>query len=181
MNLGLKQNPLLKFLTFSGLTYLLLYLFYQFIVRRQTYYDQKFIGTIIYGSNFILEMLQYKTFLILQDRDFQVIGIDGTSGVWIGSNCNAISLFILFSVFIIWYPGIQKAKLWFIPLGIISIHILNIIRVIGLVLLAKYYPEYLNFNHTYTFTFIVYAYIFILWVWWVNRFSAKKQPDYNED
>ncbi len=170
----LKKSALLKFLVSSGVTYLILYLIYQFIVRRYTYYDQKFIGTIITGSDYFFQLFDYKTFTSLQDRDLQVIGIDGSTGVWVGSNCNAISLFMLFIVFIVWYPGHQTSKLWFIPFGLVTIHILNIIRVIGLVLISKNAPQYLDFNHTYTFTFIVYAYIFFLWMWWVNKFADKK-------
>ncbi len=172
---SLRHNAFLKFLIYSGLTYLLFYLIHQFLIKRHTFYDQRFIGFIIQGADQLLHLLNFKTFLVLQDIDYQVIGIDGSNGVWIGSNCNAISLFILFSVFIAWYPGYQKGKLWFIPLGIVSIHILNIVRIVCLTIIAKFYPDYLDFNHTYTFTFFIYGYIFLLWVWWVNKFAGKAQ------
>jgi len=174
MEASQKKNALIRFLIFAGLTYLILYLIHQFLIKRYTFYDQRFIGGIITFANEILQLIGYKTNMILQDRDFQVIYIDGSNGVWVGSNCNAISLFILFTVFIAWYPGYQKAKIWFIPFGIATIHILNILRVVGLAIIAKSAPNWLNFNHTYTFTFLVYAYIFLLWVWWVNKFANKK-------
>jgi exosortase family protein XrtF len=175
-----KQNAFIKFIFTAGFLYLLLYFIYQFIVKKYTFYDQKFISSIIHSVNFLLEMIGYKTFTVLQDHDYQVIGIDGSNGVWIGSNCNAITLFSLFSVFIIAYPGKVKDKLWFIPLGIICIHILNIFRVIALVLIAFYYPQSLNFNHTYTFTFLVYSFIFVLWMLWVNNYSGKVNQKQNE-
>ena len=168
-----KQNAFVKFVFTAGFLYLFLYIIYQFVVKKYTFYDQKFIGSIIHSVNFFLENIGYTTFTVLQDRDYQVIGIDGSNGVWIGSNCNAITLFSLFSVFIIAYPGKIKTKLWFIPLGILAIHLLNIFRVIALVLIAFYYPKYLNFNHTYTFTFLVYSFIFLLWMIWVNNYSNK--------
>lgn len=171
---SLRHNALLAFLLKAGATYTLLYLIHQFIVKRYTFYDQDFIGLIIRSSDFLLKLLGYKTFLVLQDSDFQVIGVDGSGGVWVGSECNALSLFILFTVFVLWYPGHQKAKWWFIPFGILTIHLLNIIRVVALALIANYNPLALDFNHTYTFTFIVYGYIFLLWVWWVNRFASRK-------
>lgn len=172
-----KSNAFVRFIVSAGLLYFILYLIYQFVVKRYTFYDQKFIGLIIESADFVLKTFGYKTFKVLQDRDFQVIGIDGSNGVWVGSNCNAITLFTLFSVFIITYPGNQKNKLWFIPLGILAIHLLNILRVTALALIANAYPEYLNFNHTYTFTFLVYAFIFFLWMVWVNRFSVKVQTN----
>lgn len=175
------QNAFLKFILTASALYFFFYLIYQFIVKRYTYYDQKFIGTIIQASDFFLRLIGYKTFTVLQDRDFQIVGIDGSNGVWVGSNCNAISLFALFSIFIIAYPGAQKNKWWFIPVGIICIHLLNLLRVIGLVLMANYYPTYLEFNHTYTFTFLIYSFIFFLWVVWVNRFSQKQTLKKNEN
>lgn len=175
-----KQNAFIKFVVTAGFLYLILYLIYQFVVKKYTYYDQKFIGSIIQSVDLILKAIGYKTFTVLQDRDYQVIGIDGSNGVWVGSNCNAITLFSLFSVFIIAYPGKLKDKLWFIPIGVIAIHLLNILRVIALVLIANYYPEYLNFNHTYTFTFLVYSFIFLLWMIWVNKYSGKINQPQNE-
>lgn len=174
MKAVLKQNAFLRFIVISALLYFVLYLVYQFIVKRYTYYDQKFIGSIIQSSDYFLKLVGYKTFTILQDRDFQIVGIDGSNGVWVGSNCNAITLFTLFSVFIVAYPGNQNHKFWFVPVGILAIHLLNICRVIALVLIANYAPEYLNFNHTYTFTFLVYSFIFFLWILWVNKFSLIK-------
>lgn len=172
-----KANAFLRFLLLAGFLYLCLYLVYQFIVKKYTYYDQGFIRLIIYSADWFLHLLGYKTFKVLQDIDMQVIGIDGSNGVWIGSNCNAITLFGLFSVFILAYPGNYKHKWWFIPGGILAIHLLNIFRVVALALIANHAPAYLDFNHTYTFTFLIYAFIFSLWMLWINRFSRhQKEP-----
>ncbi len=174
----IRQNAFIKFICTAGILYLVLFLIYQFVVKKYTYYDQRFIAGIIEAANVVLHLFGYKTFMVLQDVDYQVIGIDGSNGVWVGSNCNAITLFTLFSVFIIAYPGYQKGKLWYIPMGIIAIHILNILRVVALAMISYYLPpEYLTFNHTYTFTFIVYAFIFMLWMIWINRYSAKGRAE----
>ncbi len=167
----LKSNAFVRFITVAGFLYLLLYLIYQFVVKRHTFYDQKFITNIILGAEYILKILGYKTFKALQDMDVQVVGIDGSNGVWVGSNCNAITLFSLFAVFIIAYPGNQKHKFWYVPAGILAIHLLNILRVTALAMIANSYPQYLNFNHTFTFTFLIYSFIFVLWIIWVNRFA----------
>jgi exosortase family protein XrtF len=169
----LKQNKFLRFLFVSSFSYLALYLFYQFYIKTHTFIDQEFIRVIINSADAILHLLGYRTFKILRDTDFQSIGIDGSLGVWVGGGCNAITLFFLFAVFILAYPGHQKSKWWFIPMGVLTIHLLNILRVVALALIKLYKPEYLDFNHTYTFTFIVYCYIFLLWMWWVNKFSNR--------
>jgi len=177
MKAGYRNNAFFRFIIVAGFLYFLVYLIYQFVVRRYTYYDQAFIGWIIQSVDVVLNMFGYKTFKVLQDRDVQVIGIDGSGGVWVGSNCNAITLFALFSVFIIAYPGEHRHKWWFLTSGIISIHILNIVRVTALAIIANHSPASLDFNHTYTFTFIVYAYIFLLWMIWVNRFASANKHE----
>lgn len=170
---AIKQNRFIKFLIISSAVYLFLYFLYEFGIKKYTFIDQAFIRIIINSSDFLLHLLGYKTFKILRDSEFQVIGIDGSNGVWIGAACNAVTLFFLFSVFVLAYPGHQKSKIWFVPLGIISIHILNILRVSILAMIALYYPTLLDFNHTYTFTFIIYGYIFLLWMIWSNKYADK--------
>jgi exosortase family protein XrtF len=170
----IRQNAFIRFICIASVLYLVLFIIYQFVVKKYTYYDQKFIGSIIHSAEFVLNLLGYRTFSRLQDLDMQLVGIDGSNGVWVGSNCSAITLITLFSVFIIAYPGYQKGKLWYVPMGIVAIHLLNILRVVALAMISYYLPpEYLMFNHTYTFTFIVYAFIFILWMIWINKYSGK--------
>ena len=107
----------------------------------------------------------------------RTIGIDGTHGLWIGDPCNGLVLFALFVGFVLVYPGPWKKKLWFIPFGIVTIHILNVLRIVGLALTVHYFPdpELLDFNHT------VYVYLFGLWVCllplvriWATRFAKNK-------
>lgn len=162
----------MKFLLVSSAVYLLLYLVYEFVIKKYTFLDQIFIRIIINSAEPLLDWFGYKTFKVLGNNEFQVIGIDGSNGVWVGAACNAVTLFFLFAVFIIAYPGHQKSKLWYVPLGILTIHILNILRVAALALIAFYKPNFLEFNHTYTFTFIIYGYIFALWIIWTNKFST---------
>lgn len=169
----LKQNKFLKFLVASSLIYLTLYLGYEFIIKKYTHIDHDFIKLIILSSEKILQWFGHETFTRLDDNAYPGIGIDGGNGVWVGASCNALTLFFLFAVFIFTYPGHQKNKWWFIPIGILTIHILNILRVAALAWIERFHADYLDFNHTYTFTFIIYCYIFMLWMIWVNKYSIK--------
>lgn len=174
---ALKQNRFLKFLFISSVVYLILYLTYEFVVKKYSNLDQAFIRIIINWTDALLHLFGYKTFKVLGDTEFQSVGIDGSQGVWVGAACNAVTLFFLFAVFVLAYPGHQKSKIWFVPLGIFTIHIINIIRVAALALISFYKPEWLDFNHTYTFTFLVYGYIFSLWILWVNKYSVLPQNE----
>ena len=173
----LKQNKFLRFLVTSSVIYICLYLIYQFVIKKYTHLDEAFIRVIIRSADSILHWMGYDTFTRLGDNDYPGIGIDGGSGVWVGASCNALTLFFLFAVFVFTYPGHQKSKWWFIPLGILTIHILNILRVAALAWIERFHSGYLDFNHTYTFTFIVYCYIFFLWMTWVNKFSTRTDAE----
>lgn len=170
----LKTNVFQFFILKASILYGLCYFLYEFIIKRNTKGDQLFIREIINLSQWILNVLGYKTFASKEVNDVQVFGIDGSNGVWIGGPCNGITLMFLFAVFVIAYPGNIKNKLWYVPLGILIVHAINITRIIALALIAFYYPAYLDFNHTYTFTFIAYSAVFGLWMLWVNKFSKPK-------
>lgn len=151
--------------------YGLCYFFYEFVIKKYTRLDQIFVRKIINVCTSILESLGYKTFVSKDVNDMQVMGIDGSNGVWIGGPCNGITLMFLFAIFVIAYPGNIKNKLWYVPLGIIAVHSINIIRIVSLSIIAYYNPYILDFNHTYTFTFIAYSFVFMLWMIWVNKLS----------
>jgi exosortase family protein XrtF len=160
------------FIVSSSIVYLSWVILYDRYLQPQTNIDEQIIILIIAGAKQILQVLGYKTFVA--DSDFgavRVLGIDGTGGLWIGDNCDGIKLFGLFSIFVLCFPSAIKHKLWFIPLGILIIHLANILRVALLCIILAKHPDWLNFNHTYTFTFLVYSIIFILWIWFINRFS----------
>jgi exosortase family protein XrtF len=170
-------NTFHKFLLKAGLLYAVCYFVYELILKKYTRFDQYFIRIIINACEQILSFLNYKTFSSKEINDFQVFGIDGSNGVWIGGPCNGITLMFLFAIFIIAYPGNLKHKLWYLPLGMILVYGLNLFRIISLSLIAYYNPSYLEFNHTYTFTFIAYSFVFSLWMLWVNKFSKEiKKP-----
>lgn len=172
----LKQNKFQYFIIKASLLYGSCYFLYEFILKRLTKGDQLFVRQIINLCQWILEQMGYKTFASRDVNDMQVFGIDGSNGVWIGGPCNGITLMFLFAIFVIAYPGSIKNKLWYVPLGILIVHTINIIRIIALALISYYNYEYLDFNHTYTFTFLAYSTVFGLWMLWVNKFSNTKKP-----
>ena len=173
------NNKITRFFTYAAVLYVAWFLLYELVIKPYTDIDEKFIGVIINQASFILRLLGFTTYQQREDMDLQIMGIDGAHPIWIGSPCNAISLFAFFTLFVLAFPGNAKSKLWFIPTGILLIHITNLLRVIGLVLINFYAPEYLDFNHTYTFTILVYALIFSLWMWWVN-YTIKQNKKHEQ-
>lgn len=162
------RQPVLRFLVGIFCLYLVWLLLYDLWIHPSGKLDKPVIDLTIFLSKHILETLGYIVFTGAE----RVIGVDGTGGLWIGDNCNGIALFALFSGFILAYPGSWKAKLWFIPTGIILIELLNVCRVVLLAILDTYSRKWTEFNHTYTFTIIIYGAIFLMWMRWVNKYGS---------
>src|ERR1700751_3591382 len=162
------KNKITRFFVFAFILYLSWYLLYEFVVKPYTLIDEKLITLIIANAAFILKLFGLTVYQRLEDKDVQLIGIDGSHPIWVGSPCNALTLFMFFALFVIAFPGSVKKKLWFIPLGIVIIHFANVLRIIALAGINYVAPQYIEFNHTYTFTLFVYGIIFLLWMWWVK-------------
>jgi exosortase family protein XrtF len=167
------KNPFVLFFIKAIGFYILWYLIYELWLHPQGRLDLFVIDQIILLSSRILSSLGFTLIDFPYDSHTRSIGIDGTHGLWVGDPCNGLTLFALFSGFILAFPGSIKHKLWFIPLGILSIHLLNVLRVVALTTVQFYFPDWVDFNHTYTFTILVYSYVFLLWMIWVNKFYKK--------
>lgn len=164
------KNPVVRFLLSVLGLYILWYLIYDLWLHPGGRIDLLLIDLTIFLSRFILEHLGYVVFTGTE----RVIGVDGTGGLWIGDNCDGITLFARFAIFILAYRGMMKTKLVFVFLGILSIELLNVLRVVVLAILDTHSRAWTEFNHTYTFNILIYAYIFSLWMLWVNKYAPLK-------
>jgi exosortase/archaeosortase family protein len=164
------KNPIIRFLLSVLVLYILWYLLYDLWLHPNGTVDLLVVDLTIFLSKFLLEHLGYIVFTGTE----RVIGVDGTGGLWIGDNCDGITLFARFAIFILAYRGALKAKLVFIFLGILSIELLNVLRVVTLAILDTHSRAWTEFNHSYTFNILIYGYIFSLWMLWVNKYAATK-------
>jgi exosortase/archaeosortase family protein len=74
-----------------------------------------------------------------------------------------VGLFAVFTLFLLAYPGPWRHKAWFIAFGLLTIHVINVLRIAALCIIVTIDYELLNFNHDYTFYVIVYGWVFLLW------------------
>lgn len=102
-----------------------------------------------------------------------VLLMNGAPAVVVGPPCNGLVLYALFSGFVLAFPGPWRRRLWFIPMGMALIWVLNVLRVGALALNQHYAHQTVDFNHHYTFTFIVYGCIFGLWMLWARRSAVS--------
>lgn len=173
VNEVLKSKPIKNFLITGILAYTIWFFLYLFFLKPFLKIDVQIIYNLVYLSSTVLGTLGFDVYSSISDPFFQMIGIDGSHPVWIGIPCNGLSVIVLFSIFILSFPGKFIHKIWFIPSGIIILHLCNVLRVCGLAIINFYAPQYLDFNHNYTFTFLVYGLLFLLWIIWVNHFAKK--------
>ncbi len=165
------EDPLLRFLLLACVLYAGWYLLYERLLHPAGSLDRAVIDNLMWLSGNTLESLGYELIPEPGGDDNRYIGVQGGSLLWIGDPCNGVSLFAVFSIFLFAYPGPWKHKAWFLPIGLLSIHLLNMLRIVVLCIVVTVDYELLNFNHDYTFYIIVYGWVFGLWYLWVKRYA----------
>jgi exosortase family protein XrtF len=170
------RSPFVRFLLSASCLYLSWYLLYEFYLKPNTLFDKVVIDSLVRIAEPILHVFGFpvEAFDQIDGVWRNHIGVLGTSGVTVGAPCDGIILFALFTVFVLSFPGPWKHRAWFIPVGILIIHILNAFRVAALAVIVYWNEDWLSFNHDYTFTIVVYSVVLALWWWWINGFSTLK-------
>lgn len=172
-----RQKRIVQFLSLDlGLTLLWFYVYERFILPWGKV-DDWLMENIAFWTCRCLQALGFSPELVASGNTANLIFINGigTPAVRVESGCDGLDLMVLFLIFIVVFSGKQKAKLWFIPAGILAIHVVNIIRITILAIINNYDSELMQFNHKYTFTVVVYVFIFVLWYVWINKFSGLKK------
>jgi exosortase family protein XrtF len=106
-----------------------------------------------------------------QDR---ILYFANSCSVRIVPSCSGVKQMIQFLLLILLYPGPWKHKAWYIPAGLIMIHLTNVFRLSGLCIVMANWPDHWKMAHDYPFRFIFYVVIFFLWVIWNDRFYHAK-------
>lgn len=89
--------------------------------------------------------------------------------------CNGLNVVVVFLAFLFAFGPISKKLFWFVPLGIIVIHLSNLARIILLFLVSIQLPDFLYFTHKYLFTAFIFFFVFLLWFWWVLKLSKSRE------
>jgi exosortase/archaeosortase family protein len=123
---------------------------------------------IVVVAAWLLRVMQYD--IIQYDV---VILIKGSAGVAVGPACVGFGLLFGFAGLILSYHGSIKSKLWFIPLGLLGIHTINILRIVILAIISNINNDWVDFNHKYVFNTIIYIFIFLMFTWWVRHIEIQ--------
>ncbi len=123
------------------------------------------IGVILSSCGFLFELFQFEIEIETLPR---IIRLKDTIGVTVGEPCIGYEVTAFFAALIISYKGSILKKLWFIPLGMTIIYVLNIIRICALALLVTINQQIWELNHKLVFTVVVYSAIFLMWRLWIK-------------
>jgi exosortase family protein XrtF len=180
----LKEKQLIRFIVLAVGLYGIWFGLYEFILKPDGHLDQIITENISIVMSKMLQWTGYDVHFTLARRlgeTYMYLTPEPLPFLRVGASCNGLELLILFSIFIISYPGNQKHKFIFILLGLLGIHILNILRNYWLALFVLHKSELFDLFHRYVFIFMVYGAIFLLWMLWVNKFSQRNQTKESEN
>ncbi|MEO8069313.1 MAG: hypothetical protein ABI599_16565 [Flavobacteriales bacterium] len=171
-----KKDPLLRFLFVGLVLFVAWLLLYYLVVHPAVWVDRAVIGNLISVSGLLLKVLGFELLPEPDPEHYRTIGVQGGHPLWIGDPCNGVMVMAVFAVFIVAYPGSWKQRSWFLLAGLLSIHLINAVRVATLSIIVTYNYEWLTFNHDYVFYLVVYGWVFLLWWLWVKRFNGRASP-----
>lgn len=167
-------RPFLIFLARFFVTYMLLTVMYQYYLREvnNPLLPDQITTMVTEQSKTVINLLGNDTSSSLHpDEPSHRLVVNGKYVVRIVEGCNAVSVFILFTSFVIAFRGKLKHTVLFILAGILIIHILNILRIALLSIALLFYPQHEHLLHGILFPLFIYGVVFGLWVIWVNKYS----------
>jgi exosortase family protein XrtF len=186
--LNKEEKKIILFLVWALVIYLAWYFLFEFWILPHTQIHHYFTLASTVPATGILNVLDilpvYWTIDPLKQNVIIHHMSNGMRVVNVGHGCNALTLMVLFSGFILALPGKLWQKAVFIPAGNFAIFILNIFRIVGLTWTWYFHGTWTDFNHKYLFTALMYAAIlgfWIVWILWTRKTGPQKLRAVSED
>jgi exosortase family protein XrtF len=169
------QHPLARFFVVLVVVYVIWFVVYEVWVGPDGRLDEWLSLRVAAVTAGFLNVLGWEAFVAGRH-----LWMEGISGVLVVDDCNGVSSLGLFVAFVLAFPGPWRARLWFVPLGIALVYVVNVVRIAGLVVIQAHAPAAFDVAHEVGFTLIFYAAIFGLWVVWTrlgdgNTLRARPQ------
>lgn len=166
-------KPFLIFVGIFFMTYIVLTILYKYYLNSYEAPDLDGITKMVSSStDWLLQLFNYDVRVVkYPQKPWTKVFLNGVYLADIIEGCNAVSVMILFVSFVAAFSGKLKETTLFIVLGVLSIYVLNVVRIAFLTVLLFYFPKQNHLLHGVVFPLIIYGYVFILWIFWINRFS----------
>ena len=110
-----------------------------------------------------------------RDRTIAFLNHEGTySAVTVAPECTSLKQWMHWLFLMLIFPGPWKHKAWYIPAGLVIIEFTNVVRIVGIALFLRYYPDSFELAHDVIFKIMFYVVIFLMWMLWNDYFHHKK-------
>ncbi len=116
----------------------------------------------------VVSGLFLKLFGFSSSISHRFLTVDTFTKVEVTDPCVGVGLYIMFVAFVGLFPGKQKPKLWYIPVGILIILAGNTARVVGMVFTQLYIPGSFELMHLVILRGAVFLILVLLCIFWVN-------------
>ncbi|MFZ4548065.1 MAG: archaeosortase/exosortase family protein [Bacteroidales bacterium] len=100
---------------------------------------------------------------------------DNNTGINVNESCSGFKQMWQVLILFLLFPGPWKQKVWYIPMGLLSMFLFNIVRIVALSFAMLYWPQHWDFIHLWVLRPVYYFIIFILWVIWVEKYGGMKR------
>ena len=171
-----QYKPFFLFLAKFFLVYALLTLVYQTYLNQfneAAFEVDGFTQSVAAQTKWFTDLLGFQTQIEPHELQPSVKFIlNGHYVARVVEGCNALSVIILFTAFVVAFRGKWTTMAWFILSGAIAIHVMNVVRIGSLSIALLYYPQHEHILHGVLFPAAIYGFVFLLWVVWVNKFSS---------
>ena len=152
-------NPLYAFFAKASLFYILWQLIYNFILMPNGTLDYFLSISVASFTRFFLSLFGWQV-----ELTGRILTIPGYLGVEVLNDCNALKLMIIYSGFIISFPGENMQRIKFLISGICIIYVLNILRIMAFSIATVYIQPYWDIFHE--ISPFLFFYPAILWIWY---------------
>ncbi|MEJ1238130.1 exosortase family protein XrtF [Chryseolinea sp. T2] len=88
--------------------------------------------------------------------------------------CNGVNVMIIFVAFLLAFGPVNRRLWWYIPMGLVILHLCNLFRITALFWVSLNKPDFMYFLHKYFFTAALYVVTFALWVIWVRMYLRPR-------
>lgn len=134
------------------------------------YLNHLVLKALMSGCLFFLNLFGYEARQYSYDM---ILMVEPNATIRIMNFCLGIDVMALFTMLIIAYPGPWKKKLFFVPIGLTGVFIINMIRIMAIGICFVDFFEYAYFDNHLYFNVAAYSFIFLIFVGWVNYLERK--------
>lgn len=156
-----------------------MFILFYYVFRRIEWVNNWYVDVLNKYAIFLLEVSKYIVNLfgyeaVTYGKTLRIIEHVSTRGIFLDRGCMGRNVMLGFMGLIIVYPGKISHKLWYIPMGLGILILVNVARISALAIIADCCPKYSDINHHFVFKIVAWAVIFALWAVWINKFGTIK-------